>query len=170
MFSSICALPSPTSAAAGAALFGRFTGTTAQSDFSRTYMSAVRFRAFADRPLPSAKGALEISRFSCMLFPQRAWVLRLRRTGQPLASNAAAVLPSSISEGSRHPDPFAFSKLNHPAHQYLRPMLRNTSRDVLRQARGQDGVACSFPVGLLHPLQHAGLSRRSPNRRQTARN
>jgi hypothetical protein len=29
---------------------------------------------------------------------------RLRRTGQPLASNAAAVLPSSNSEESRHPD------------------------------------------------------------------
>src|SRR5271166_746595 len=39
---------------------------------------------------------------------QRARVLRLRRTGQPLAFNAAAVLPSSISEGSRHPDPSAF--------------------------------------------------------------
>jgi hypothetical protein len=25
----------------------------------------------------------------------------------------------------------------------------------------------SFPVGLLHPLQHAGLSRRTPDRRQT---
>jgi hypothetical protein len=24
----------------------------------------------------------------------------------------------------------------------------------------------SFPVGLFHPLQHAGLSRRSPSRRQ----
>ena len=35
---------------------------------------------------------------------QRARVLRLRRTGQPLASNAAAVLPSSYSSGSRHPD------------------------------------------------------------------
>jgi len=28
----------------------------------------------------------------------------------------------------------------------------------------------SFPVGLFHPLQHAGLSRRSPSRRQTATN
>ena len=35
---------------------------------------------------------------------QRARVLRLRRTGQPLACNAAAVLPSSYSSGSRHPD------------------------------------------------------------------
>ena len=39
---------------------------------------------------------------------QRARVLRLRRTGQPLAINAAAVLPSSSTERSRHPDPSAF--------------------------------------------------------------
>jgi hypothetical protein len=49
MFSSSCALPSPTSAKACASLFGWFTGTTAQSDFSRTFVSAVRFLAFADR-------------------------------------------------------------------------------------------------------------------------
>src|SRR2546425_9551621 len=28
----------------------------------------------------------------------------------------------------------------------------------------------SFPVGLFHPLQHAGLSRRSPDRRPTVQN
>jgi len=39
---------------------------------------------------------------------QRSRVLRLRRTEQPLASSVAAVLPSSISERSRHPDPSAF--------------------------------------------------------------
>ena len=43
-----------------------------------------------------------------------------------------------------------------------RSTLRNTPRDVSRKTRGQDGVAFSFPVGLLHPLQHAGLSRRTP--------
>ncbi len=31
-----------------------------------------------------------------------------------------------------------------------------------RKTRGQDGFATSFPVGLFHPLQHAGLSRRFP--------
>src|SRR5207302_18645 len=39
---------------------------------------------------------------------QRARVFRLRRTEQPLANSVAAVLPSSISERSRHPDPSAF--------------------------------------------------------------
>jgi hypothetical protein len=104
MFSFGCALPSPTSAEGCPSLFGWFTGSTAQSDFSNTCTSALRFMAFADRPWPLDQGVLEISRFSCMLFCQRARVLRLRRTGQPLASNAAAVLPSHYTPCSRHPD------------------------------------------------------------------
>src|ERR1700674_501818 len=44
-------------------------------------------------------------------------------------------------------------------------MLQETSHDVPCKTRGQDGFATSFPVGLLHPLQHAGLSRRSPSSR-----
>src|SRR5260221_8508372 len=40
--------------------------------------------------------------------------------------------------------------------------LQETSHDVPCKTRGQDGFATSLPVGLLHPLQHAGLSRRSP--------
>ena len=39
---------------------------------------------------------------------QRARVLRLRRTEQPLAISVAAVLPSSLPERSRHPVPSAF--------------------------------------------------------------
>jgi hypothetical protein len=41
--------------------------------------------------------------------------------------------------------------------------LQETPRDVPCKTRGQDGFTTSFPVGLLHPLQHAGLARRSPN-------
>src|ERR1019366_1080778 len=102
MFSLVCALPSPASAEGCPPLFGWFTGTTAQSDFSGTYMSAVRLVAFADRSWSFVQDVQEISRFSCMLF------LRLRRTEQPLAISAAAVLPSSYSEWSRHPDLRAF--------------------------------------------------------------
>src|SRR5262249_45084188 len=40
--------------------------------------------------------------------------------------------------------------------------LQASPRDDACKTRGQDGFATSFPVGLLHPLQHAGLSRRSP--------
>ena len=40
--------------------------------------------------------------------------------------------------------------------------LQETPRDVPCKTRGQDGFATSLPVGLLHPLQHAGLARRTP--------
>src|SRR2546422_10608976 len=68
MFSLVCALPSPASAEACASLFHWFTGTTAQSDFSCTFASAVRFMAFADRSCSFVQDVQEISRFSCMLF------------------------------------------------------------------------------------------------------
>src|SRR5262249_32040848 len=48
-----------------------------------------------------------------------------------------------------------------PAHRCLWSTLRETPRDVSCKTRGQDGFATSFPVGLLHPLQHAGLARRT---------
>src|SRR5712664_3640399 len=41
--------------------------------------------------------------------------------------------------------------------------LQATPRDVACKTQGQDGFAASFPVGLFHPLQHAGLSRRTPD-------
>src|SRR6266446_2266498 len=48
--------------------------------------------------------------------------------------------------------------------------LQEIPRDVPSKTRGQDGFATSFPVGLLHPLQHAGLSRRSPVCSSSVRN
>src|SRR5205823_5505706 len=68
MFSSVCALSSPASAVGCPPLFDWFTGTTAQSDFSCTFTSAVRFMAFADRSWFFNQDVQEISRFSCMLF------------------------------------------------------------------------------------------------------
>src|SRR6059058_1319675 len=68
MFSLVCALPSPASAEACASLFDWFTGTTAQSHFSGTCMSAVWFMAFADRSCSFEEDVREISRFSCWLF------------------------------------------------------------------------------------------------------
>src|SRR5260370_35999120 len=75
MFSLVCAIPSPVSAEGCPPLVGWLTGSTAQSDFSGTYMSAVRLVAFADRPCSSDQGVLEISRFSCMLFLSVRWFL-----------------------------------------------------------------------------------------------
>ena len=41
--------------------------------------------------------------------------------------------------------------------------LRLIPRGITRKTQGQDGVAFSFPVGILPPLQHAGLTRRTPS-------
>src|SRR5271156_1228776 len=66
---------------------------------------------------------------------QRARVLRLRRTGQPLANNAAAVLPSSYSEWSRHPDLRAFRSSIAPPTDASVYASRNTSRCSLQDSR-----------------------------------
>src|SRR5215475_6895786 len=60
---------------------------------------------------------------------------------------------------------FGFSKLNSPAHQYL--CLRFNRHLAMPPARLEARMdsLLSFPVGLFHPLQHAGLSRRSPRSR-----
>jgi len=120
MFSFVCALPSPDPAEACASLFDRFTGTTAQSDFSGTCMSAVRFMAFADRSCSFEQDVQEISRFSCMLF------LSVRGfsdyAGPDKSPRDLTWLPCCLPplpERSRHPDPNGFSKLNSPAHRYL---------------------------------------------------
>jgi hypothetical protein len=49
--------------------------------------------------------------------------------------------------------------------------LRNVWKQIAAcKTRGQDGIAHSFPVGLLPPLQHAGLSRRWVVNRQFGNN
>jgi hypothetical protein len=63
-----------------------------------------------------------------------------------------------------------FSKLNSPAHRYL--CLRFERYLAISPARLEARMdsLLSFPVGLFHPLQHAGLSRRSPDCRPSTRN
>src|SRR6266478_1285529 len=99
MFSLVCALPSPASAEACASLFDWFTGTTAQSDFSSTCMSAVRFMAFADRSCSFEQDVREISRFSCMLFLSVRGFLDYAGPDNPLAISVVVVLPSSSRNG-----------------------------------------------------------------------
>src|SRR5260370_15202099 len=162
MFSLVCALPSPASAEGCCpSLFGWFTGTTAQSDFSCTFMSAMRFMAFADRSWSVDQDVQEISRFSCMLFlsvrgfsdyagptvhSRLAWL----PCCLPLTRNEVGILIYGLfaAQSPRPPMPLS--------------TLQGTPHDVPCKTRGQDGFATSFPVGLLHPLQHAVLSRRSP--------
>jgi hypothetical protein len=58
-----------------------------------------------------------------------------------------------------------FSKLNGPAHRYLcLRFKRHLAMSPARLEARMDSLL-SFPVGLFHPLQHAGLSRRSPSGR-----
>jgi hypothetical protein len=99
MFSSVCALPSPASAEGCPSLFGWFTGTTAQSDFSCTFMSAVRFMAFADRSWSDDQDVQEISRFSCLLFLSVRGFLDYAGPNHPLATSVVVVLPSSSRNG-----------------------------------------------------------------------
>jgi len=66
---------------------------------------------------------------------QRARVLRLRRTEQPLAISAAAVLPSSYSEWSRHPDLRAFRSSIAPPTGASVYASRNTSRCPQQDSR-----------------------------------
>src|SRR5437879_1098357 len=57
-----------------------------------------------------------------------------------------------------------FSKLNSPAHQYLcLRFKRHLAMPPARLEARMDSLL-SFPVGLFHPLQHAGLSRRTLTR------
>src|SRR5713101_3792825 len=66
---------------------------------------------------------------------QRARVLRLRRTDNPLAMYVAAVLPSSYSEWSRHPDLRAFRSSIAPPTDASVYASRNTSRCPLQDSR-----------------------------------
>src|SRR5207249_8263795 len=169
MFSLVCALPSPASAEACASLFDWFTGTTAQSDFSSTCMSAVWFMAFADRSCSFEQDVREISRFSCMLFLS---VRGFSDYAGPNSHSRLARLPYCLPPTLNGVGILIYGLF---AAQWPRPpvplsTLQETPRDVPSKTRGQDGFATSFPVGLLHPLQHAGLSRRSPSDPSSDRN
>src|ERR1700691_4581865 len=99
MFSTVCALPSPAFAEGCPSLFGWFTGTTAQSDFSGTFMSAVRLMACADRSCSLGQDVQEIARFSCMLFLSVRGFLDYAGSNNPLAVYVVVVLPSSSRNG-----------------------------------------------------------------------
>ena len=118
--------------------------------------------AFADRSWSVDQDVQEISRFSCMLF------LSVRGPIHPLAiAWWSCGLPPLGRESASCS--IGFSKLNSPAHRYL--CLRFTRHLAMAPARLEARMdsLLSFPVGLFRPLQHAGLSRRSPSRRRSGR-
>ena len=58
-----------------------------------------------------------------------------------------------------------FSKLNSPTHRYLCLRFKNhLTMSPAKLEAGMDSLF-SFPIRLFRPLQHAGLSRRSPRNR-----
>jgi len=131
--------------------------TTARSDSSAAYMSGLWFLTFPDR---SARAdTTEASRFSCMLFLDVLGVSDYAGPEADSRSNAGAPcgLPFNFT---RSPPGSAFSKLNTQptdASVYASPAA---SRRPTQDSRS-GWIRYSFPVGLFHPLQHAGLSRRT---------
>src|SRR5215471_7951750 len=96
-----------------------------------------------------------------MLFLSVRGFLDYAGPSNPLAIIVVAVLPSSIPERSRRPVPSAFrSSIARPTDTSVYASS-GSSRRRLQDSR-PGWIRCSFPVGLFHPLQHAGLSRRSP--------
>src|SRR3954453_18623212 len=161
MFSLVCALSSPASAENGSSLFGWFTGSTAQSDSSRTCMSAVRLCAFADRPRSwSDRDVPEVSRFSCLL------LLSVRRFSDYAGSPGHSRLTQSAVLPSPQRDRVGTLKEIFAALSPRPPMPLSTPpaspHGDTGKTQGQDGVAFSFPAGLFHPLPQAGLAPRTP--------
>ena len=98
---------------------------------------------------------------------QRARVLRLRRTAWHSRSAQLPCCLPPIGHGVQRPD-LAFFEAQSPRPPMPLSTLRQTPRDVRRKTRGQDGFALSFPVGLFHSLQHAGLARRTEYHRRSS--
>jgi hypothetical protein len=139
----------------------QLTGTSAQSDFSGTCMSALRLVAFADRPCSSDQGVQEISRFSCMLFLSVRGFLDY---AGPTVHSRFAWLPCCLPPTRNEVGILIYGLFAAQSPRPPMPLstLQETSHDVSCKTRGQDGFATSLPVGLLHPLQYAGLFRRTP--------
>src|SRR6202049_4728934 len=146
MFSLVCALPSPASTEGCCpSLFGWFPCTTAQSDFSCTFMSAVRFMAFADRSWSLDQDVQEISRFSACASSKAT---QDRTIHSRLAWLLCCLPPRGTESASGS---INFSKLNSPAHRYL--CLRFKRYLAISPARLEARMdsLLSFPVGLFHP-------------------
>jgi hypothetical protein len=146
MFSFSCTLPSPTTAEAVASLFGWFTGTTAQSDFSSTCMSVAWLtpsRTDLRKP-PKVCWRSPGSRACCCIsvrgFLDYAGPVSHSRVTQPPyclppTRKGVGILIFRLFEAQSPGPPMPLST------------LRVTPHDGTRKTRGQDGFATSFPVG-----------------------
>ena len=135
-FSLGCRLPSTASAEGFPSLFGCFTGTTRQSDSSIACMSALWLCAFADRSARLAD-ALEVSRFSCMLFLDVPGSSTTPRPALARDSVASTDIAFPLSKQGRHAVR-QLSGLNSPAHRCL--CLRFAVRLATHHARLEVGI------------------------------
>src|SRR5262249_38526429 len=88
----------------------------------------------------------------------RARGLRLRETRLVLAFTAKPMLPSPVTY--QVGISIYLFEAQYPAHQC--PCLRFSRHLTVAAAKlGVRMVRYSFPIGLFHPLRHAGLSRRT---------
>ena len=99
-----------------------------------------------------------------MLFLSVRGVLRLRRADKSLAIDVVVVLHSSLPERSRHPVPNGLFEAQSADRYLCLRFKRDLAISPARLEARMDSLL-PFPVGLFHPLQHAGLSRRTPSTR-----
>ncbi len=146
------ALPSPTSAKGRPFLFGSFIGTTAWSDSSRTYMSALWLSPSrtgldplaAETPWTSP-GSLACCFSTCLGSATKPGPASARDLSPP-----AGVTFSLIGK-DRHPD-LSFSRLNtQPADAFVYASPTASQRPAPDSRSGRSRY--SFPVGPFHPLQ-----------------
>ena len=125
-------------------------------------LQRVRVRRLALRlrgPACLVRQTPEVSRFSCMLFLGVPGVFDYAGTRSARDLVACADVAFPLCEQGRHPVR-QFSELNTrptDASVYASPAA---SRRTAQDSR-PGWIRFSFPVGLFHPLQHAGLSRRT---------
>jgi len=126
-----------------------FTGTTAQSDFSSTCMSAVGYGLCGPVLFFRTRRTRDL-RFSCMLFLS---VRGSQTTQDRTATREIAWLPCCLppSRKDRHPDPSAFRSSIAPPLYLWSTFTRHLT--VPLQDSSQMESLFSFPVGLFHPYK-----------------
>ena len=121
------------------------------------------------QPLFDVESRAQDHRRTCLLFLSvpGSQTTQDRTTTRDWRGCRVAFLPTGTESASCS---IGFSKLNSPAHRYLcLRFKRHLAMPPARLKARMDSLL-SFPVGLFHPLQHAGLSRRSPDCRQSTQN
>ena len=116
--------------------------------------------AFSHRPVVwFTSGISEVSRFSCMEFPN---VRGVYDYAGPTRTRAIAPCRAAFRFDDSVGVPIAVFRSSIPSPSVPLFTLHHAPRDALRKTRGRVD-RYSLLVRLLHPLLHAGLSRRTVN-------